>query len=200
MRILVFGDSIGWGSDDKEFSGWVDRLKKHFKVAYEDVSVYNLCVSGHTTEDLLKYLEVDCNTRTRDSENDYMIIIAMGINDSRCDINGKVEISADKFKKNIIEIIKICRKFTKNIVFVGNTLVDESKTNPIPWRKEIYYKNENILNTFKLLKKSAKDEKIYYIDLDKIHLSEDGLHPSSEGHKIIFDKVKNYLEKNKLVP
>ena len=56
MRILVFGASGGLGAKDLEDSGWVDRLKLYLaKKSDWKIQTYNLCVSGHDSNDILSY-------------------------------------------------------------------------------------------------------------------------------------------------
>ena len=74
-KILIFGDSIIWGAFDTE-GGWATRLKKYFdENRKEDFNyqVYNLGVSGDTTEDLLDRFEFETKQRINEEEETIFI-------------------------------------------------------------------------------------------------------------------------------
>lgn len=212
-RILVFGDSIVYGAWDREKEGgWVQRLRKfldekHFVEPDFEYSVYNLGVSGNILEELLKRFEFETKQRLEEKE-EIIIIFQIGINDSQFVISeNKLRTSPEKFKENIQNLIKIAKNFTQKIIFVGLTLVDELKTTPIPCNPNKIYKNENIKRNNEIIKSVCKENNTYFIEIfdkclksDYKNLLEDGLHPNSEGHKKIFETVKDFLIKNKIIP
>ena len=209
-RILVFGDSIAYGNEDKK-GGWVERLKNFFiEKKFSDpnfyYSVYNLGVSGDTTEELLKRFEFETKQRLW-IDDEIIIIFDIGINDSQL-INKerRLKVSPQKFEENLQELIFIARKFSSKIIFIGLTPVDDSKVDPLPWFPEVSYKNEYIKNFNEIIKLVCDKNNIYFVgilneflDRDYKRLLEDGAHPNSEGHKNIFKTVKDFLIKNKIV-
>jgi len=190
--ICVFGASITWGAWDGEKGGWVNRLKLALE-SNHDIEVYNLGVSGNNTGDLLKRFEKEVKAR-----KPTIIIFGIGNNDSTFN-NSEVSVIIEKFEKNILRLIELGKKFTNNIIFVGLSKVDESKTMPIPWNKKIYYNNESIKKYDEKIQEVTKKNKVGYINifdlLDKKDL-EDGLHPNSQGHEKIFLKIKEFLREN----
>ncbi len=77
---------------------------------------------------------------------------------------------------------------------------------PIPWDKDKSYKNENIEKYNGIIKSICKDKNIYFIEIfekwvvsNYKNLLEDGLHPNSDGHQKIFDIVKDFIIKNKII-
>lgn len=91
----------------------------------------------------------------------------------------------------------MARKFSKKIVFIGLTPVDETKTNPLPWSPQFSVKNENIKKYNDIIKMICIKNKIQFIELfnqwvktDYRRLLEDGAHPNSKGHEKIFETVK----------
>lgn len=196
--IGVFGDSITWGANDYEGGGWVTRLRNYFQYKSlsvdKDIDVYNLGVSGDNTEDLLRRFDVETKAREPDT-----IIFAIGINDSQFLISKRDNrVPLDNFESNLYSMIKRSVDAGKNVIILGLTRVDESKTTPIPWNTDKEYKNEYIEKYNNILKKLSKEFGLKYVDvydlLSNNDLS-DGLHPNATGHKKIFEMVKSKLLK-----
>jgi len=110
------------------------------------------------------------------------------------------------FKNNLKLLVKLAKQYSKKIVFLGLTLVDESKVNPLPWDTDKSNNNKSIALYNKIIKTIAVENKLLFIDIyeyfNKIkykELLEDGDHPNTEGHKLIFEIVKESLIKNKLI-
>lgn len=194
-NICIFGDSIAWGHADIEKGGWANRLRIFLEEKYDDIEVYNLGVSGNITEDILKRFEAESETRQAN-----MLIFAIGINDSQyTESKDNPRTPLDKFKDNIKELITKSRNFTEEIIFIGFTDIDESKTMPIPWKMGIYYDKENIAIYDRVLKSVCEEEKVSYISLEGAIDSEglvDGVHPNSKGHEKIYQRINNFLIKN----
>jgi lysophospholipase L1-like esterase len=209
-HILVFGDSIAQGYWDIE-GGWAARLRKfidakNIESKEYDCLVFNLGVSGDTTKDLLERLQFETLQRSK-FKSETTFIFAIGGNDALF-INKEniLFVAAEEIENNIQKIIDLAKKFSKKIVFLGLTPVDERKTNPIPWAPQFSVRNENIKKYDEIIKKVCRKNKIPFIELfdswAKINyknLLEDGQHPNSEGHQKIFEGVKDFLIKNKLI-
>ncbi len=201
-KILIFGDSITYGACDKD-DGWVSQLRKFLDentpAELEDYFlVYNLGISGDNTSKLIERFEVECTARKPE-----IIIFAIGINDSYY-LNSKdnPRVKLTDFQNNLDKLLKIAEKFTKNIIFVGLTKVDESRTMSVVWDSQQYYDNDNINKYDSAIKKFCGENKLKYIPLfdllDKTDL-EDGLHPNSKGHQKISETVKDFLIENKIL-
>ena len=202
--ICAFGDSITWGALDTEKGGWVERLKAY--LLESDNDVYNLGVSGDKTPHILERFEIETKTRVEEGE-DVILVFAVGINDSYF-IQSKKDFMTppENFKRNIQEIIERAQKISSKIIFVGLTPVDELKTSPIPWDTDKFFKNENIEKYNEIIRSACRENKVHFIEIfnnwiksDYRDMLEDGLHPNSEGHKKIFETVKDYLIQNKLI-
>ncbi len=204
-QILVFGDSITWGACDSDKGGWVERLKVYVGEHYEG-SVYNLGVSGDTTEDLLERFEFETTHRLEEDE-ETIIIFDIGINDSQfIHSQNSNKVPPQEFQGNLQKLINLAQKFSSKIVFVGLFPVDETKTIPIPWDKDKSYKNEYIKKYNNTIRSMTEENKLYFIDVFNKLLSlnyqillEDGLHPNAEGHQKIFETVRGYLIENKIL-
>lgn len=205
MQILVFGDSITWGAWDKE-GGWVQRLKgyldnKTLTEAGFEGYVYNLGISGDITADVLKRFEFETKQRVEKGDK-VMFIFSIGSNDSEW-VNDKnsLNVKPEKFKNDLEKLIKLSKKFSSRIVFVGLIPVDESKVDLIPWAKDRSYKNEFIKKFDSIIKLVCEKNKIQFIDLfnkfisiDYKILLEDGVHPNSKGHELIYEIIKKELK------
>lgn len=191
MNICVFGASITWGGGDNQKGGWADRLK--VELMEKDHEVYNLGICGNTTDDLLKRFDIEAEAR--DPE---IIIFGIGTNDSRyIKTKDNPQTSLAQFKNNIEELVQKAKELTNIIVIIGLTNVDESKTMPIPWRPDAYYSNENAEIYNNVLQEISKNNRMVFIDVfNLLDFSdfEDGLHPNSNGHKKMFDKIKEIVE------
>jgi lysophospholipase L1-like esterase len=198
QSICVFGDSTAWGAWDMEKGGWVNRLWLHTTEKTDgECDVYNLSISGGTTETILDRFESEAKLREADG-----LVFQSGGNDSYLKgKGGPNRIPLDRFRKNLEEIIRRAKKITPNIVFVGFKNVDESKTTPFSWR-DIYYLNSEIQKYNEVMKNVCKENSIPYLDifglLDNKDF-EDGLHPNSIGHEKIFVKISRFLQKNKWI-
>ncbi|MCK5332274.1 hypothetical protein KAJ41_00225 [Candidatus Parcubacteria bacterium] len=197
------------GAWDKIRGGWTDRLKvfcmeKELENKKFDYSVYNLGISGDTSENILRRLENEISCRVWENEM-VKIIFAIGVNDSWFIKNKNTfKVMPDNFENNITKIIKISQKFSSNIVFVGPAPVDEIKT--ISWDIDISYKNEHIKSYNKIIKLVCRENKISFLDifekflkLEYKKLLENGLHPNSKGHEIMFEIVRDFLFQNEIV-
>lgn len=206
-RVMVFGASTTYGAWDKE-GGWVDRLKRfcHQKSVADGLKclVYNLGISGKSTTDMLKRFEFETKQRLKEGEETIFIIEA-GTNDSRfVHSRGEKETPPEKFRENIRKIIALAKQFSENIVFVGPRPVDEKKTDPIPWNKDHSFRNKDIKKYNEILKSVCEEEGVHFIWLfeklsGKRFLFEDGLHPNSEGHKKIYEIVRDFLQEKKIL-
>lgn len=195
--ICIFGDSIVWGAHDPENGGWVNLLRNYCE--RQDISVYNCGISGDNTDDLLKRFKSEAGARKPD-----VVVFAIGINDSQ--YTGEREntrVSKDSFGANLEALIEQAKKFTDRILFVGLTPVEENKVMPISWSDENKnYDNININSFNSLIKKTAEKFNISFLDIVSLLVAEeleDGLHPNSNGHKKMFERVRDFLLENKII-
>ena len=189
----MFGDSIVWGAGDPEGGGWVTRLRNWCENNLEDVEVYNLGISADSTNELLRRFISESEARHPD-----VIVFAIGINDSQyIDSREHPRITPEIFERNLEELIRQAGQFTRQIIFVGLTRVDELKTSPIPWRENTFYENEFVEQYDHAIKSVAEEHKLLYIDVSKNLAPDDladGLHPNSDGHKKLFEIMLRSLK------
>ena len=205
-RICVFGASITWGANDFKKGGWVNRLKIYLESKYNyKYQIFNLGISGDCSKRILKRIKNEIIAREPE-----IIIFGFGNNDSRFNnmSDDSVETPIIQFQKNLLKIIKISKKFSKKIVFIGITPCNEDKTTPTIWSNTEYFTNKSIKKYNNIIKEICKKEKVLFLDqLDdwlksdyKILLdSTDGLHPNAQGHEKTFQRVKDFLINNKII-
>lgn len=206
MIYIIFGDSISYGAWDKE-GGWVERLRekldeKFFSNPKSWNLIYNVGISGDTTEDILERFEFETKQRIKE-DSEVTFIFAIGANDSEFLHDKKdFKVPKNKFRKNIKKIIELARKYSDKIVFVGFTPAEDTKTDPIEWNKNISYINKYIKEYNDEIKSVCKENNVDFIKIfedwmkkDYKKLLHEGIHPNSEGHKLIYEKVEKFLRK-----
>jgi lysophospholipase L1-like esterase len=207
-QILIFGDSITYGASDLE-GGWASRLRKYVDQKgltdpdYYNL-VYNLGISGNNTIDVLKRFEFEIQQRIKE-EGETVIIFAIGTNDSQL-FNGEFRTEPEQFERNLKELYTLAQKYSQKIIFVGLFPIDESKTTPVSWHKDKFYKLVNIKNNNETIKNFCKENKLVFVEIfdkfinqDYQNLLEDGIHPTTEGHRQMFEIIKDELIKNKII-
>ncbi len=201
-QILIFGDSITYGAWDKE-GGWVSRLRKVIdekNLADKDFYwlIYNLGIDGNNSKDILKRFEPEIKARLWPGE-ETIIIISAGTNDNMYDNKNKVfAVSQEEYEQNLQKLVNIAKKYTSKIIFIGSSPVDDSRTNPVPWVKNCSYLQKYIIAYSNIAKSICKKNKIPFVNIiDELDndVLEDGVHPNSEGHEIIFKNVWPVLER-----
>ncbi|MCW8966124.1 MAG: GDSL-type esterase/lipase family protein [Candidatus Pacearchaeota archaeon] len=190
INICVFGDSVPFGRIDPENGGWVQRLKFYIEKQGLYNKVFNLGVPGDTSRDLINRIENETRVRKHD-----VIIIQIGFNDS-VDIKGKMNVKLNEFEENIDKMIKISKKFTDKIIFLGLSNCDEEKTLKI---KDFCFKENNLERCDAKINKICDKENITFISMrDVLDIKEDledGLHPNALGHEKIFKRILPFVEK-----
>ncbi len=204
--ICVFGDSTAWGAWDKEKGGWVNRLwldlaEKNNGMARDKNSriwLYNLSQSGGTIEDTLARFEKEAKARGANT----LLFQTGGNETAHVDTKGNYKFSPEKFKSHLEQIIKKAKKVTQEVIVIGFNNVNEMKTTPVFWR-DIYWTNKKIKRYNTIIKNTCAKNNVLFIEifgiLKREDLHYDGLHPNAKGHEKIFQTVKNFLEKNKIL-
>jgi acyl-CoA thioesterase I len=206
-NIFIFGDSIVQGFWDSQ-GGWATRLKQYFDASMVSAPcfpqqnfyymVFPLGVSGDTTKDILKRFEFESEKRMGWETAEQIFVFSVGANDTAL-------LDIAESKRNIREIIKRAKKFSKNIVFLEECPVDETLTKPVSWSRDCFYENKKIAAFNKILKKIAREKGADVIkifgDWKKMNyqkLLADGIHPNDKGHEYIFKRVRDFIKKKYL--
>ena len=199
--ILCFGDSITFGRGEQPCLSWPGRLKKYFEPKDYWNCVYNLGVPGEISKDLLERFETEAKARTnlRRSESGCVIIISIGLNDTRWDglpEENKPRVTEEEFNLNIKKLIEKAKSYQKELVFIGLTPVDEKKTLPF---ETTSFKNERVKQFNEITKKNCEENNVLFLDIfDKLNTEDwpemlaDGVHPNSKGYDKMYELVKEF--------
>lgn len=196
--ICIFGDSTAWGAYDMEKGGWVNRLWLYAVEKTDgECDIYNLSISGGTTQKTLDRFEAEAKVRKADG-----LIFQSGGNDAYLKSKGGPnQIPLGQFQQNLEDIIMKARDITENILFIGFKNVDEARTTPVSW-KDIYYVNAEIEKYNEAMRSVCEKNNIPYCDvfgLLKNDDLEDGLHPNAAGHEKLFAVVRDFLIEHKWI-
>ncbi len=211
MHILVFGDSITQGAFDAECGGWVNRLEAYcfdsaVKSDFQDKPlVFNLGISGDRAPRLMSRLEPELKARL-ESDGKIFVIFAVGINDSMLKVEtGENDTPIDVYKKTLQKMVDLVQSLSCQALFVGLTPIEQEKLDPIPWKKDFAYRTDEIIKFDIVMSKVATDNKIGFVSMQNVFGAEpqtclsDALHPNAMGHQLMFLRVKDYLEKEKII-
>ena len=176
----ALGDSTGVGTGAKEGGGYVARLFKRIKNEQPLSRLTNLCVSGATTEDVVRgQLREAINSRPT------LVTLGVGINDIGHGM------SAEMFARNYEQIVKQLTEGTRAKVVVTN-VPDISFAPVIPMqereamRRRVQLFNEKIhavADRFKVVVVDVYTETHNVIPTHPEFFSEDGFHPSDAGYE-----------------
>ncbi|UYN91808.1 MAG: hypothetical protein KIT70_10675 [Anaerolineales bacterium] len=197
MQIIVFiGDSITEGAADHERGGWTRRLAATLPDGWEAV---HAGVGGDTIFHILARLEQDALMYQPD-----ILVLAVGINDSRRYTAGRYEVKLENFERGLAEFASrmaghATRKATR-ILIVGLTPVDEPRTLPIA--EDLHYTQIAASDYDAALRRFAAQQGYGYVALmpafeqagGAARLTSDGLHPTPAGHALIAEVVRAQLE------
>lgn len=202
MRVLIFGDSITQGFWDVE-GGWVARIRKSYDQKavddddYDQPTIFNLGVSGNSSDDVLARLEDE--TKVRDTE-ELAFVFAIGVNDARTKAGANYS-DTNRYKQNLINIVELAKQYSNKILFVGLTPCVEERSDPVSWG-DTGYTNTRIKEFDDTLRQFCEDNQIPFVEVyepftkaeAETELLPDSLHPNDEGHQLIANLVKPKLE------
>jgi lysophospholipase L1-like esterase len=202
MRVLVFGDSITQGFWDTE-AGWVTRLRKAYDQKavdthdYDQPTIFNLGVSGNSSDDVLTRFESE--TKARATE-ELAFVVAIGVNDARTKAGVNYS-NTNRYKQNLSEILKLTKQYSNKILFVGLTPCVENRSNPVSWG-DTGYTNNRIKEFDTTLRQFCQENKVPFVEVfdpfakaeAESELLPDSLHPNNKGHELIAGLVSPKLE------
>ena len=119
---IIFGDSIAYGFGDTECFGWLNRLRKKDEKLLKEFFL-KLSITGQSSSEIVERFEFELKRRFN-YDDEFKIFFSFGIKDA-------LKLGYDKtylkiFERNIIELIKISKKYTTNIYFLGLLNINET--------------------------------------------------------------------------
>ena len=176
---VALGDSTGAGVGARE-GGYVARLFKRIEERRSGSTLSNLCVSGATTEEVVRG-----QLERAVAQNPDLVTVGIGINDIGHGL------TLEQFSKNYEEILSTLKEKTHARIIVTN-LPDVSSAPRIPNVMRSEYQRQ-IDQFCRRLEEIAKRHAvtifdIYTITKDELpshpeYFSSDGFHPSDEGYE-----------------
>jgi lysophospholipase L1-like esterase len=177
---VALGDSTGSGVGARN-GGYVARLFKRLLEHRAASELVNLCVSGATTEDVLRGQLQRGVQRSPD-----LVTLGIGINDIGHGL------SLEQFAKNYDEILSTLKQNTKAAIVVTN-IPDISSAPRIPVSMRAEYQRQMELFNARL-EEIARRHEVTVFDIFTItrrdlpshpeYFSADGFHPSDEGYEL----------------
>ncbi len=209
-KIIIFGDSIVWGAYDEE-GGWTSRLRKNSdrKILHGSApsfEIYSLGIAGDTSQDVR--IRFDNEMKARSGGDDIkLIIFSVGVNDSLLEVaNQTNRIPIKNYQANLEFFIKQSKNYSKNVLCLGLTPVDEDKLKSMPWPKTHVFLNREIKKYDEVIRAMTIQYNLDFIDIYKEfndtileRLMFDGLHPNSRGHELIYNVVMDFLKKEQYI-
>lgn len=198
-RILIIGDSIGFGIGDEEGLGIGERYRALLSEKENvEINLNNISVPGYQSDELVEAIQnQDSQALIQDAE---LIIISIGGNDlSRLQFQENLEVAFEEtlaiYIENIDLVISRINQLNPaaTIAFVGLYNPDRSQEAIITsslskWNNE----TQSFLNRKSGVVYIPTDE-IFSDDLEN-YLSADGFHPSGAGYQAIAELLDDVLD------
>lgn len=190
---VALGDSTGAGVGARE-GGYVARIFSRINREHTDARLINLCVSGATTDDVLRS-QLDAAIKARPT----LLTLGIGINDATRGVG------VEEFARNYETIVARLRNET-NAPLVATNIPDVARAPSVPasardeLRRRINLFNEHIDETIK--RHGALVVDTYGATREVIgehteFFSSDGFHPSDAGYeywaKVMWPTVKGAI-------
>ncbi len=199
-KLVVLGDSSVYGWGDPEHGGWCERLRRHWMGLPQGPVLYNLGVRGDGLERVSARLpaEVGCRGELR-RQIPQGILLAVGLNDSarvgRPD--GRHQLDPEGFLFGLQQLLRQAREIAPVLV-LGLTPVDDAL---MPLADVLWYQLETVRHYEALLEEACLDADVPFLPLLETFLADpcwlqrldsDGVHLSSEGHALVYEKVQHW--------
>lgn len=212
-RITVFGGGTSEGLWDKQ-GGWVQRLKSKLnqKTLNTKGSKYYetfcLGVRGDNTQDVLDRFETELDFREKhDEDAENVLIFEIGANDAQFVFEeDDLKTSPEDFREQMNELMDKADQRAEHVIFLGLLPVLDDDTNPIPAIEGRSYTSNRMKQYTEIIEELCEVHNVEYIDIYSMFeqasfedLTDDGLHPNTEGHRIIFETVEEKLKELEVV-
>jgi len=202
--IYAFGDSITYGAWDIRLSGWASRLRLFLdeKLAKDSdlyYLLYNLGIPGENTQGLIKRFSAETTARVRKDE-EAVFIFAYGANDLVFLKNeNRFRVPKDEFVSNLDGVIREALTLSSKVILINIVPVLEDVFAAHTHNKNKSRSNKDIREYNEALADLAKKHSLPLVDAHSVFMdagheklfAEDGLHPNEDGHRLLFEAVKD---------
>jgi lysophospholipase L1-like esterase len=200
--IICFGDSITRGESDAVYGGWADRIKTRFikqflETAKDRVSVFNMGISGETTDGLMQRFQPEFIARLADDKQN-TVMFGYGANDL-ANQDGNALVTMECYIDNLSHCIEFALDKEASVILINVTPIAAHLDGIANVNNRI--RNDETIRRYNqaLLALSVK----YGVDLIDVYtpfnerkeayLTADGLHPNSTGHALLYEIISRYL-------
>ena len=205
--IICFGDSITCGESDADYGGWADRIKTRCLSRIisatvsgsgsDKISVFNMGISGETTNGLIQRFQHEFITRLADDKQN-TVLFGYGANDlAKQDGNYLVDI--ETYIDNISRCIEFSLEKSANVVLINVTPIAAeldgipNVNNRIRNDETIRCYNQALLTLSVKYSVNLIDVYTPFNDNKEAYLTADGLHPNSAGHELLYQVISKSL-------
>jgi len=181
-------------------------MKKAVESDYKsEHSIFNLGVSGEDITGVSNRFESEILSRIgrkNETPDHIFIIVAVGVNDTQVDVTtGEHRTEPEIYQAHLEQMVIYAKEQCAGVILLGLAPIDDTGLDPIPWHSTHAYRNSEVKKYNKVIENVAQANDISFISLNNIfgnkvtELTVDGIHPNAEGHRLIFERVKEALEK-----
>lgn len=210
IQVFAFGHSIIYGNWDTE-GGWVQRLRSYLDERALDQQeeelvseVFNLGIPGETSSELLDRFERELERRVWE-EVEQVVLIQTGANDALEMVEQEeIKVSKDEYRRNLEELVDQAREHAGHVFVISDiyTAIDGE----IPWAEDTAINDERLGEYVEIQREVCSGREVELIDLrglkdseEWVQMMEEGMHPDNDGHRLIFEEVKQRLESKDLI-
>lgn len=211
-RITVFGGGTVQGLWDKK-GGWVQRLKNELTQRTMDTNgkkyyeTFCLGVRGDNTQDIIDRFETELDNREKhDEDAENILIFHIGANDAQFVFEeDDIKTSPEDFRSQLNDLMDRADQRAEHVVFLGLLPVDDENVEPMPAIEGRSYTSNRMKQYSDLIEELCTAHNHMFIDTydlfeaDFDELSDDGLHPNTRGHKLLFETVKDRLAEKDII-
>lgn len=164
------------------------------------MATYNLGIPGETTDGLIKRFQAEVGFRLGDAA-DAIFIFEYGANDAAFVPDGSFLVSVERFIDNLTKVLGQAKRLGGMVMILDITPVVEDAVNSSEVAKSRL--NQHVQHYNQELAKLSEQEGVTLVKINEAFMlkeyqtlfCEDGLHPNSRGHKLIFEEVSKALPK-----
>ena len=212
-RIAVFGGGIAHGLWDKN-GGWSERLRKELYArtietnGSDHFELYNFAIRGDSSQQILDRFQSNMGSLEEHGDDvEQITILHVGGNDAQFIYEeDEVRTPPEKFQENVEKLLDQALEGSEKVVIMTLMPVQDEDASPIPAKSGRSYTNNRMKEYSKIIREAAgREEDVVLFDLFKLfngkqdEMLEDGIHPNTEGHQLIYKKLKNKLSNEEII-